>query len=257
MDGIYRRRRASDRARSLRSGMKRLNDETRRCPVEGCGKRPDGFSRYCNHHKSKLKEMGHPTLHLPVRKQHEYFTVLKLGRFLRRGMSKTPMDQRAWLRVEQAIARLAFDPRLNWDRVTMARRDKHLTNPFKAQVVIRAKLERTSAEDILASYLGMAAAIFKLNEIPMNKRQLLHCTHKAGGRAITRFAKTYATDPETGKVYRWDPSHGVLTHVGEFVERQIAKEFGEGWWRDAAVVMATVPFPNEDTEGEKKPGDAA
>jgi len=237
------------RLSSKANGDKRLADTTRICAVDGCGKRPDGYSRYCSQHKYKLRDQGHPTLDLSIKTQKQYQAAIKIGEWMRWALTNSPEDRRAWMRVEDAIERIKLDRRLHLDKITMARRDKHFTNMFKAKVVIAAKLDKVDARHILAGYLGMAATIFALNEVSMNTKQLLHCTHKAGGRIVTRYARTVTRD-ECGKTYKWKPSYGVLTRIGEFIEGEIAREFGSGWWRDAQS-KAAVQF------GGKQDGEAA
>ena len=149
------------------------------------------------------------------------------------------MDRRAWMRIEEALERMGRDHRLKHGIPTIARREGTWRNQFKAQCLLSRRLETMPAEEIIASFLGMVVLILSENTVPVSAVQMEYFLHKAGGRTAVRYKRVQATDPETGKLYRWKPSDGTLTCVGKIIHGYIQHEQGKRWWKDAEVVIAT------------------
>ena len=239
MDNKERLLRASAKQTSTAIGKERQAQSARKCPVDGCVRLPKYFSRYCAHHADKLRRNGHPTLKITTKTNEDYANCLKVGRWLRVAMTETDSDLRAWRRIEDTLARLGRDHRLTHSIPTLARRDKSWKNVFKAKCCLSKRLEQIDAEEVLAAYLGLAAVVIKENDVAVNAKQFELFINKSGGKAVSRYMKTEAFDPNTESLYQWKPSSGVITQIGKLVFDGIAREFGQRWWKEAEVVLVT------------------
>lgn len=240
-DERYKQRRIEGvaKAAAKRLGNERRAQPRRRCPVDGCPKEPRYYSRYCANHADRLRRNGHPTLRLSTKTQRDYAECLKIGRWLRQAMTKDEADQRAWARVEGALNRFGRDPRFKHGIPTLARRDKSWRNEFKAKCYLSRRLEQIDTEEVLAAFLGLSSVVIEGNDVPVGAKQFEHFIQKSGGKAVTRYMRTTALDPESEKVFRWKPSTGVITKLGKVIFDEIAKEFGARWWKEAEVALVT------------------
>lgn len=220
-----------------RIGSQRQAQPRRRCPVDGCLNEPKYYSRYCSRHADRLRRNGHPTLRLSTKTQQEYADCLKIGRWVRRALTQGEADKRAWLRVETALERLGRDTRYSHGIPTLSRRDKSWRNEFKAKCCLSRRLLQIGAEEVLAAFLGLSSVVIENNDVAVGSKRFEHFLHKSGGKAVTRYMRTTALDPDADRVYRWKPSTGVITKVGKVVFDEIAKEFGARWWKEAEVLL--------------------
>lgn len=227
------------RASATRIGSRRQVQERRKCPVPECQSLPRWYSRYCNKHADKLRRYGHPTLNLKIRSKEDYANCLKVGRWLRDALTGNDMDRRAWLRIEGSLTRLARDHYLKHPIPVIARRNDTWRNDYKALCAISKRLEKISAEEMIAAYLGMASVIITENEILVTSKQLELMLNKAGGRAATRFGSWTAKEPLSERTYRWKPSGGTYTQIGKVIHEVISREFGAKWYKEADVKLAT------------------
>jgi hypothetical protein len=242
---------AQQRAKAI--GQQRQADQRRKCPVQGCEKKPKAYSRYCKRHADRLRSNGHPTLDVRVQSGEQYEKVLKIGRWVRHALTETDSDRLAWEGVERGLMRIGSDPKLMHDIPTVVRREKHWRNQFKAGIVLQRRFlpavatggdPKVIAEEIIAAYLGMAAVILKDNDVLVNRRQLMMFFNKAGARAITRHMRFVGADEHApDKVYRWRPSAGTTTAVGAIVNEQVSYQFGKMWWKRVDLAVATLGEP--------------
>ena len=249
---MYRKTSAASREWSLNYAAERMAQPNRKCPVPECTGVPKSYSRYCQYHNRRLKENGHPVLHLPVNTRPSYEKALKVGRWVREASSRDDeSNRRAWMRVEEDISRIATDPKYSYGIPVLAIRDKHWKNAFKARCLMARKLNLgTPAEELLAAFLGYAATILIGNEVNMKTRQIKHCFHKAGGRAIARYLKGVARDPVSYRVYRWNPGFGVLTETGRIIDDAISAEFGAMWFKDIEVKLIVAVGGDPEALGD-------
>ena len=231
---------AVEREAAKKIGKERQEQERRKCPVPGCKNVPRWYSRYCNGHADKLRRYGHPTLNLKIRSKVDYANCLKVGRWLRERLTADDSDSRAWMRIEADLMRLARDHSLKHPIPVIARRSGSWRNEYKAMCVISKRLEKITAEEMIAAYLGLASVILVENEVLVNSKQLELMIDKAGGRAATRFGQWQAKDPHSEKLYRWKPSHGTYTQIGKVIRGAISREFGRKWYKEAEVILVTL-----------------
>lgn len=245
------RRFRADRIKpTMEIGQSRVDDVKRKCPVQGCDRKPKSYSRYCKRHADRLRANGHPTLDVRVQRTDDYEKVLRIGRWVRKELTKGDSDDRAWRAVERELVKLGGDPLLKHDVPTVVRREKHWRNQFKAGIVLQRRFlpaiatggdTKVIAEEIIAAYLGMAAVILKDNDVLVNRRQLMMFFNKAGARAITRHMRFVGADEHApDKVYRWRPSAGTTTAVGAIVNERISYQFGKMWWKRVDLAVATL-----------------
>ncbi len=127
----------------------------------------------------------------------------------------------------------------------IAKRRKNWTLEFTALVVLSKQLKKKPVEEVvLAGYLGMVAMILDGNELLLTAKQLELCLCKAGARSITRFGKWQVSD-EDGKMYRYHPSAGCMTKIGEVVFKAIAHEFSTKWYKLAEEKIAMLERPSK------------
>lgn len=238
-DEVNRVRTVATRKSAMRIGEERLEQQKRRCPVEGCSKTPKSYSRYCSSHAERNKRLGHPVIDTTTRTREAYASCLKLGRWLRENLSETDEDRRAWMRIEDSLERLGRDPKVRMGIPTLARRNDTWKNEFKAKCLLATRLEGTAAEEVLAAFLGMTVLILDQNTVSVSAVQMEYFFNKAGGKAATRYKRRIGIDEETGRKYEWIPSNGTITQVGKLIHRAVQREHGVRWWKEAEVVIAT------------------
>ena len=240
-----RKLRATAKATSTAIGKQRQAEKNRKCPVEGCKHVPKYFSRYCNHHAYRLRRTGHPTLNLKIRSLEDYGNCLRLGRWLRHHLSTDDADKRAWTRIEAGLIILAHKNLIDHPIPVLSRRQKSWNNEFMALCVLSRQLKRKPVEEVVAGYLGMTALILEGNELLLTAKQLELCFNKAGARAITRFGKWYAIDGQGGKTYKYNPTSGTMTRIGEIIHKAISKEYGSKWYKLAEEKIAMLERPSK------------
>ncbi len=234
-----RRLKASAKRSSNQIGKQRLAQKMRRCPVEGCSKPPKYYSRYCGYHAERLRRNGHPTLTITTKTKKDYANCLKIGSWMRNALTKDEADIRAWMRIEEALSRMGRDHCLKHGIPTLARRDGSWRNAFKAKCVLSKRLEQISPKEVLSAFLGLSTVVIEGNDVMVTAKQFEHMIQKSGGKAVTRYMKTQAADPSSGRLYQWKPTPGTITQVGKLIFNAIANEFGARWWKDAEVALVT------------------
>ena len=176
---------------------------------------------------------------MSTKTRENYANCLKVGRWVRQALTKDDADRRAWMRIEDNLARMGFDHGLKHGIPTLARRDKSWRNAFKAKCCLSKRLEQIGAEEVLAAFLGLSAVVIRENDLAVSAKQFEHFIHKSGGKAVSRYMRTQDVDPSSGRLYQWKPSSGTITQMGKLISRAIAKEHGQRWWKDAEVVLVT------------------
>jgi len=257
MDKERRVRSPEIQARAMEVGQQRQTDTLRKCPVNGCKKRPKSYSRYCKTHADRLRSNGHPTLDVRVQSTEQYEQVLKIGRWVRHKLTGDKSDERAWLRVEAALRKIGQNQTFAYDIPTVVRREQHWRNAFKAAIVLHRRMATgVDPEEIIAAYLGMAAVVLKDNEVLVNRRQMKFFLDKTGARAIMRHMRFAEADEHApDKVYRWRPRPGTVTAVGAIMNERISYQFGKLWWKRVDEAVASLKAGREaGPEAEREAG---
>lgn len=250
------RRFRADRIKpTMEIGQSRVDDVQRKCPVQGCDRKPKSYSRYCKRHADRLRANGHPTLDVRVQRTDDYEKVLRIGRWVRKELTKGDSDDRAWRAVERELVKLGGDPLLKHDVPTMVRREGSWRNGFKATWILQRRLcpelnpgedPEQVAEEVLAAYLGMTAVILKYNDVLVNRRQMMLFINKAGARAVIRHMRFRgAEEGRPEKVYRYSPKSGTVTAVGKVLNDKISHQFGRSWWKDVESAAVSLGTPSE------------